>query len=180
MVRIIWFRVSNLLCSEIIWLFSPMIMKFQFDLLKNTSSPDYNQNLSPLDHARLAQPPRNFILIGIVTVHLVSLICIAIIVKVPTTGHTDNFSPISYWQYMRHIILQFCVIRYFAFCIGTSRQLWSIGIVLATGIPFKASSGKPWNVLDPVITLTMGSWAILLQQYDGFWISYYCMSVNLN
>ena len=60
-----------------------MIMQFQFNLLKNTSSPDYNQNLSPLEHARLEQPPRNFILIGIVTVHLLSLICIAVIVKFP-------------------------------------------------------------------------------------------------
>ena len=58
-----------------------MIMKFQFDLLKNTSAPDYNHNLSPLEHARLEQPARNFVLIGIVTVHLLSLICIAIIVK---------------------------------------------------------------------------------------------------
>ena len=58
-----------------------MIMKFQFDLLKNSSAPDYNHNLSPLEQARLEPPPRNFVLIGIVTVHLLSLICIAIIVK---------------------------------------------------------------------------------------------------
>ena len=76
-----WLDFSSLIARNIKLLFSPMIMQFQFSLLKNTSAPDYNHNLSPLQHARLEQQPRNFVLIGIVTVHLLSLICIAIIVK---------------------------------------------------------------------------------------------------